>query len=100
MRVSIHDGVLVGYTVNFSRQKLLLNIETVENDVVTVIFENYLAHSFEHVMAESILFDIEEGDLNLFLSENKQQFESHYLYRWPIEYDDVNLYSVNTDGRL
>jgi len=31
-----------------------------------------------------------EIDLNTFFEENKEQFESHKLYAWPIWYDDTN----------
>ncbi|MFJ7886671.1 hypothetical protein ACIQYL_01115 [Lysinibacillus xylanilyticus] len=90
MTISIQDGVFVGYSVNFLENELLLDIETVADEIVTVTFGNYLAHYFDHVMAGSILFDIEEIDLNTFFEENKEQFESHKLYAWPIWYDDTN----------
>ena len=90
MTISIHDGVLIGYSVNFPGNELLLDIETVADETVTVTFENYLAHYFDHVMAGSILFDIEEVDLNTFFVVNREQFESHRLYAWPVWHDDTN----------
>jgi len=90
MTISIHDGVLIGYSVNFLENELLLDIETVADEIVTVTFEDYLAHYFDHVMAGSILFDIEEVDLNTFFVGNREQFEFHKLYAWPIWYDDTN----------
>ncbi len=84
MTLSIHDGVIIGYSVNFMENELLLDIETVTKEIVTITFENYLAHYFDHVMAGSILFDIEEVDLNTFIIENREQFDSHKLYAWPI----------------
>ncbi len=88
MTISIHDGVLVGYSVNFQENAMLLDIESATNEIVTVTFENYLAHHFEHVMARSIIFDIKEICLNTFFVENRKQFEIHKLYAWPIFYDD------------
>ncbi|WP_255550400.1 hypothetical protein [Sporosarcina sp. E16_3] len=41
MTLSIHDGVLIGYSVNFLENELLLDIETVADEIVTVTFENY-----------------------------------------------------------
>ena len=90
MTISIHDGVIIGYSVNFLENELLLDIKTVADEIVTYTFENYLAHYFDHVMAGSILFDIEEVDLNTFFVGNREQFESHKLYAWPIWYDDTN----------
>lgn len=90
MTISIHDGVLIGYSVNFPENELLLDIKTVADEIVTVTFVNYLAHYFDHVMAGSILFDIEEVDLNKFIVENREQFESYKSYAWPIWYDDTN----------
>ena len=59
-------------------------------EIVTVTFENYLAHYFDHVMEGSILFDIEEVDLNTFFVGNREQFECHKLYACPICFDDTN----------
>ncbi|WP_199777782.1 hypothetical protein [Lysinibacillus sp. FJAT-14745] len=39
---------------------------------------------FIHVMAGSILFDIDEADLNTCFVENREQFENYNLYAWPI----------------
>lgn len=88
--ISIHDGVIIGYSVSFLENELILDIETVTNEIVTVSFENYLAHDFLHVMAGSILFDIDEADLNTFLVENREQFENFKLYTWPILYGNTN----------
>ncbi|MCM3711462.1 hypothetical protein [Sporosarcina luteola] len=90
MTISIHDGVLVGYSVSFLENELLLDIKTVANEIVTVTFENYLAHYFDHVMAGSILFDIEEVDLKRFIVENREELESRKSFDWPIRYNDTN----------
>lgn len=90
MKISIHDGVLIGYTVNFLEHELQMDIETVTSETFTATFNSYLAHYFNHVMAGSILFGIEEVDLNTFFAENREEFESHKQYAWPIGYDDVN----------
>lgn len=90
MKISIHDGVITGYTVNFLEHELRIDIETVTGDIDTVTFDSYLAHYFDHVMAGSILLDIEEADLKTFFAENREEFESHKLFAWPIWYDDVN----------
>ena len=89
MKISIHDGVVIGYAVNFLKHELLIDIETVADEIVTVAFDNYLAHDFEHVMAGSILFDIEEADVTTFFVKNREQFVAHKLHAWPIWYDDV-----------
>lgn len=67
MTVSIHDGVLIAYSVSFLENELLLDIQTVVDETVTVTFRNYLAHNFSYVMAGSIIFDIEEVELKSFL---------------------------------
>ncbi|MFJ8520267.1 hypothetical protein [Lysinibacillus xylanilyticus] len=73
MTISIHDGVLVGYSVNFLENELLLDIETVADKIVTVTFGNYLAHYFDHVMEGSILFDIEEIDRFEYIFRREQR---------------------------
>lgn len=87
--ISIHDGLIIGYSVSFLENELILDIETATHEIVTVTFENYLAHDFYHVMAGSILFDIDEADLNTFLLENREQFENHELYSWPINTNEL-----------
>lgn len=66
-----------------------MDIETVTEEVVTVKFGHYLAHNFNHVMAGSILFDIEEIDLSLFFGENREQFENFKLYAWPMNTNEL-----------
>lgn len=89
MTMSIHDGVCVGYAVDFLENELLVEIKTVADEIVTVTFENYLAHSFDYVMAGSIIFDMDEIDLKTFFVENREQFETHKLFAWPISYKDT-----------
>ncbi|WP_391122605.1 hypothetical protein [Psychrobacillus sp. L3] len=89
MTISIHDGVIIGYTVSFLENELILDIETVADEIVTVTFEKYLAHDFHHVKAGSILFDINEADLNTFFVENREQFDNYKLYHWPIGYSNT-----------
>lgn len=88
--ISIHDGVIIGYSVSFLENELILDIELVADGIVTVTFENYLAHNFHYVMAGSILFDIDEVDLNTFFVENREQFENNKLYAWPIWFGNTN----------
>jgi len=90
MTISIHDGLVVGYSVNFLGNELALDIKTVVDEIVTVTFKNYLAHHFDHVMEGSILFDIEEKNLKPFFVDNQEQFELHKLYAWPIWFKDTN----------
>ena len=97
MTISIHDGVIIGYSVNFMENELRLDIETVTKEIVTVTFENYLAHHFDHVMAGSILFDIEEVDSTKFIMDNREQFDSHKLYAWPIDTNDLEKYIKNNN---
>lgn len=89
MTISIHDGMLIGYSVNFQENELLIDIKTVANEIVTVTFENYLAHNFQHVMAGSIIFDIDEADLKTFFVENREQFDNYKPYHWPIGYSNT-----------
>lgn len=90
MTISIHDGVVIGYSVNFLENELLVDIETVADEIVTVTFGNYLVHDFEHVMAGSILFDIEEVNLTTFFVGHREQFEVHKSYAWPVWYDNTD----------
>ena len=90
MTISIHDGVVIGYSVNFLENELLVDIETVADGIVTVTFENYLAHYFDHVMAGSIIFDIEEVDLTTFFVGHREQFELHKSYAWPVWHDNTD----------
>ena len=73
--ISIHDGVIIGYSVSFLENELILEIKTVTDEIVTVSFENYLAHDF-HLMAGSILFDIVEADLNTFFVEKRENLRT------------------------
>jgi len=91
MTISFHDGVINGYSVNFLENVLLLDIQTVVDETLTVTFQTYLAHNFNYVMAGSIIFDIEAVELKSFFIENSEQFETYKLYAWPIwDYKEIN----------
>ncbi|MEK5038648.1 hypothetical protein [Sporosarcina sp. FSL K6-3457] len=81
---------VIGYSVGFLENELLVDIKTVADETVTVTSGNYLAHYFDHVMAGSILFDIEEVDLTTFFVGHREQFEVYKSYAWPVWYDNTD----------
>lgn len=89
MAVSIHDGIIIGYSSNFIEHVLCLNVKTVCDNIVTITFENYLAHEFKHVKEGSILFDIEPVNWDVFFTQQEKKFESFLQYAWPIWCDSM-----------
>ncbi|QTD42086.1 hypothetical protein [Sporosarcina sp. Te-1] len=87
--MSIHDGLVIGYKMDFIENELEMQILTVQKEVVIVRFNNYLAHEFSHVMKESIVFDIEEQETEKFIKENQTDFERHQGFNWPLPYNNV-----------
>ena len=89
----IHDNTIQSYNVDFEAE--MLTIKTLYHtdkiiEKTDVVFMGYLAHSFDHEMKNSIIFDIEEYPFNLFFEENSLFLQERKDYGWPILYPTEN----------
>ena len=85
----VHDNIIMSYNVDFETEtltmKTLYHVEEVF-EKTDVIFTGYLAHDFNYEMKSSIIFDVEEYPLNLFLEHQDKLLKEKKNYGWPILY--------------
>ena len=91
----LHDNIIKSYCVDFEAETIMLKTifhnytdKIIEN--TDVIFTGYLTHNFGHECKGSVIFDINEYPLNLFLEQEAELFEDNKNYGWPILYKTEN----------
>jgi hypothetical protein len=84
---SVHDSFVCSFYHHLEDRTLTILSHYRDHDIqepyLTTEFTNVVAHHFQHVVAPSILFDIEETDVQTILSMNKELFKNGLNYNWP-----------------
>lgn len=80
----IHDGVITKYIVDFKSKRLKIYYENDEGKESIIEFSDYLAHKFEDVIIENIIFDIEEITIEKFIVNNKDFLNDNLKRGFPI----------------
>lgn len=62
----LHDNIIIRYSVDFDRQSLNLETKNEAGKQISVNFSGVLAHNFEHVSQDNIIFGIDEITINSF----------------------------------
>ncbi len=62
----LHDNIIIRYSVDFDRQSLHLETKNEAGNKISVNFSGVLAHNFEHVSQDNIIFGIDEITINSF----------------------------------
>jgi len=85
-KISIHDNLVMGYNVSCDERKIVLHTEYTNGDMherTNVIFSGVEAYFFYGDNMQSILFDIEECDIEHVLTRFADEFEAGIKYCWP-----------------
>ena len=80
----IHDAIIAKYIVDFKLKKLEIFYENEKGRKFIIEFSDYLAHNFENVIIENIIFDIEEITIEKFIINNKDFLDDNLKYGFPI----------------
>jgi hypothetical protein len=88
--LSVHDNQIDAYIVDCPGRRLVLHTsfrDREPHEFTDIVFEQVLAHLFEHVLPGNILYDVEEVSLDQLLGENSALLGESWRYGWPpIEY--------------
>jgi hypothetical protein len=91
----IHDNIIRSYCVDFEAETIVIKTifynhanAVVEN--TDIIFTGYLTHLFNNEVKDSIIFDITEYPLHLFLEREAELLKDNKNYGWPISYKTKN----------
>jgi hypothetical protein len=88
--ISVHDNVLVSYSVRAEEKRIVLHTEFRDrepHEFTDVIFEDVLAYDFQNDLFGTIIFDIREVDLSKLIEERSELFEDGWRYGWPRGWD-------------
>lgn len=88
--ISVHDNFIYAYTVDCKSQRIVLHAAYLDNEPhewTDLVFRDVVAHHFEHVQSDNIIFDVEEDDLTSVVNANADLFRDSWRYCWPpVEY--------------
>lgn len=82
--ISVHDHFVYAYGVDCGGRRVVLHmVYPGAERFVDVVFREVAAHWFEYARADSILFDVEEVDVEALVQEHAGVFEKSWRYGWP-----------------
>lgn len=88
---SVHDNEIVSYNVDLQNAKITFQTLGGKDNEVPVIIEfiEVLAYFFETQLLGSILLDISQFEISLFVTNNKELLEKQKDSAWPVYYDKI-----------
>ena len=80
---NLHDNKVLNYCVDFKLQTLHMDTQTEAGKIVSIHFAGLLAHWFENVIQDNILFDMDEITLEGFFQQYKNLLDKSIPYGFP-----------------
>jgi len=88
----VHDNEIISYEVNLKNDKIVVHTfyeKDNQTEFTDIIFEGVISHLFEHPLKGSIILDIQDYNIQLFLKENKELLAKNKNHGWPLMYNDI-----------
>lgn len=85
----LHDNIIIRYSVDFDRQSLHLETKNEAGKQISVNFSGVLAHNFEHVSQDNIIFGIDEITINSFFELYQDLLIKAINYGFPTYYSSL-----------
>ena len=80
---NLHDNRVLRYCADFEAHTLHMDTQTEAGEIVSVHFTGLLAHWFENVIQDNILFDLEEITLDGFFQQYKDLLDETIRFGFP-----------------
>lgn len=80
---NLHDNRVLCYSVDFKAHTLHMDTQTETGRTVSVCFTGLLAHWFENVVQDNILFDVEELAIDEFFEQYEKLLNKSLPYGFP-----------------
>ena len=86
---SVHDSLVIGYTVDGARRTIVLRCEPHHGDgmAADVRFSGVLAYHFEGDCLQNIVFDIAEVPIDVIVGDGSAFAERNAEFGWPRGWD-------------
>lgn len=90
----VHDNEILAYQVDLVRNMITFSTDY-KNQTIEIVFNGVMAHLFENELPGSIIFDIEEYPVSLFIEQNRILLNERKNQCWPINYKEIDeLFSI------
>lgn len=80
---NLHDNRVLRYCADFEAHTLRMDTRTEAGENVSVHFTGLLAHWFENVIQDNILFDMDEITADVFFEQYKEMLDRTVSYGFP-----------------
>lgn len=80
---NLHDNKVLNYCVDFRLQTLHMDTQTETGKTVSIHFSGLMAHWFENVIQDNILFDMDEIAEERFFQQYKNLLDKSIQYGFP-----------------
>lgn len=87
----MHDNIIISYEVDLNAETLKLhtyNNKKLSNETLKAY--GVLAHSFENILKNSVIFSVDEFPLEIFFKDNLVEIKKGEDYCWPTCYEEIN----------
>lgn len=78
----IYDSTIISYMVDFEKSILQINTRNCDKEII-IRFKGLLAHKFENVITNNIIFDISEATMEEFILEESNTLSESLEYGFP-----------------
>ena len=96
----LHDNRILRYCADFEAHTLCLDTQTEAGEKVSVHFTGLLAHWFENVIQDNILFGMDEISVDGFFEQYKDLMEHSLQYGFPACCSDEELRERMTQEKI
>ena len=79
----VHDNFILSYAVDFQEHTLKLKTQNANGNTILITFDGLLAHHFEHVAQDNILFGIDEISVEDFFANYQGLLDKTLCYGFP-----------------
>lgn len=79
----VHDSFILSYAVDFQEHTLKLKTQKANGNTILITFDGLLAHHFEHVSQDNILFGIDEISVEDFFANYQGLLDKTLCYGFP-----------------
>lgn len=85
----IHDCEISGYTSDFKRKTLEMDVCDNSGNIHNLVFDVVLTYFFEDVLLQNVISDVHKIGLDVFIQEYHVLLSKRQKYSWPMSYTDL-----------
>ena len=89
----VHDNEILSYEVDLQNDQIKIHTKYEGKQILEetdIIFTDVLNHLFEQQLKGSIILDICESEIDLFIQENTELLIKNKNYGWPMYFESID----------